>query len=69
MEIIPIYSIDLIEKLKDKYKEKCPDFKENEREIFYYKGKVDLVKELILMYDDLNNKELEEVNFINKKRN
>lgn len=67
MDRIPVYSVDLIDLLKKKYSEKCPDFKENDREIFYYKGKVDLVNELIKITEN-ENIELEEINFI-KKRN
>ena len=65
MDELELYSVDLIKRLEEKYYEKCPDFNETEKEIFYYKGKVDLVKELIKLRD---NEQLEEINYINNKK-
>jgi len=44
---IPLYSKDLLNKLSEEYKEKCPSFEDTKKEIFYYKGKIDLIKDLI----------------------
>lgn len=37
---------EIIEMLEKEYPERCPDFNDTDRDIFYYKGKVDLVKQL-----------------------
>ena len=43
---IPIYAVDLIRMLDSKYPERCPSIDEDERSIWMYAGKRELVRHL-----------------------
>jgi len=53
MDVIPNFSIDMIDELDDLYPEKCANKKQTEREIWMYTGKRELVRNLKILKDSL----------------
>jgi hypothetical protein len=53
MDVIPNFSIDMIDELDDLYPEKCANKKQTEREIWMYAGKRELVRNLKILKDSL----------------
>jgi hypothetical protein len=51
MEYLPDNVYELIDLLEKEFPEKCPELDETEREIFLYKGKVELIKFLKQLKD------------------
>lgn len=59
MEKIPSFSIDLIKELDELYPEKCPSKDQDEREIWMYSGKRELVRNLKILMKSLDNEKYE----------
>ena len=45
--LCPVIPKDLVEYLNRTFPERCPDFKDTEREIWFYKGQREIVKWLM----------------------
>ena len=53
---IPIYAVDLIKMLDSMYPEQCPSINEDERSIWMYAGKRELVRHLKFLLEKDNEK-------------
>lgn len=59
MDKIPSFSIDLIKQLDGIYPERCPNVRQDEREIWMYAGKRELVRNLKNLIESLENEKYE----------
>jgi hypothetical protein len=59
MDRIPSFSVDLIKELDELYPERCPSKDQDEREIWMYAGKRELVRNLKILMKSLDDEKYE----------